>query len=234
MWPEALRRCLVDEHDRFAFPVVGLVKESTCDERRGEDMEKLGRCYTQLCGWSFTCCGNAAYNLETSGVAQPGKGSVPTPDCDFLHAGHGADATQHLTHETITFLLRRIRIVLGIIWNRQPQPGGHHIFGVEAGLYVEHFPEAAQQKAGAHHEHERERQLASDQRAKKAMLTRGKARAPRSLTQSIHQSPVGHLHCRYQAEQDTGDYGNRKGEEKCTPVQSHFRNSRKVRWNQRK
>src|SRR5579862_4299498 len=118
--PEALRCCLVNEHHRFAFLVVGVGKESTCNERRGEDMEKLGRCHTQLSGWSFTCSGNAADNLEASGVAQSGKGSVSTADRHFLHAGHSADATQHLAHENISFLLRRIRIVLGIIRYRQP------------------------------------------------------------------------------------------------------------------
>src|SRR5579863_264071 len=233
VWPEALRRCLVDEHHRFAFLVVGVGKKSTCDERRGEDMEKLGRWHTQLSGRSFTCCGNAADELKASGVAQTGKGSVSTPDCDFLHAGHCADATQHFTHENITFFLRRIGIVLGVIRYWQPQPCGHHVVGVEAGLYLEHFPEAAQQKACAHHQHERERELASNQRVKKAVLTRGEARATGPLTQFVHQSPVGHLQCRSQAEEDASDYGNRRGEEKRSPVQSYFRESGKIRWNQR-
>ena len=79
VWPEALRRCLVDEHDRFAFLVVGLGKESTCDEPRGKDMEKIRRCYTQLGGWSSPAAATRPTISKPLELRSPVKGVFPPP-----------------------------------------------------------------------------------------------------------------------------------------------------------
>ena len=53
-------------HDEFALVVVGIGKESASDERRAEDVKKIGRCHAKLSCWSFAGGGNPALDVEAS------------------------------------------------------------------------------------------------------------------------------------------------------------------------
>src|SRR5580704_4039427 len=176
----------------------------------------------------FRVCGTA-FNREGDLVPRAReRQAAPTADGGLLDARESGDAPENLAHEGSALRDGQIAILTWIIRNRQPDPRGDYIVGVEAGTDLEDLPEAVEEEAGPDQKDQGKGYLRRDQRARDAHLALARARAAAAFSEACDLIGAGALQGWRQTENNSGQNRNQEREEEDACADRHFIQPRKI------
>src|SRR4029077_4908162 len=98
--------------------------------------------------------------------------------------------------------------------------------------HIQQIPEAAQQKAGSNHQHQRKRKLRYDEQSSRARLLAGACRAARRFFERMSQINSPSIEGRSETKNRAHDEGGEESEKQDDPVNGHFIEPRQAVWHE--